>query len=281
MYFIPYVISYCYHKLKEGIFHNPAAPSAPNQIMSDEFYDFEFEKDEEYFARKRRRIEAHEARVKEILARQKTERLHVPTLGLFIAKLADREPDLKDMILKLCRLQLAEFDRRSFDSAERAFEELKADTVAFARLARVKMRQLGAGLCTFRNPDQWSGFPKERDVYFDRGTRSVSDLHSQLFNQNGCPARLTCKTWKMVKVKGSDEVCFYSDAYHLEEGNAFILASACSRAGLNIRFFEWDYPGLPFDNGYFPPKTAKVIGWGYDRLYRGKLIGYVVGSSSK
>ena len=242
----------------------------------DEDWSFGFLSDEDY-SRKRRKIQAAEAACRAREAQQKRMRLHAPTLGLFVAMLADHEPGLKALIFKLCRLALAHFDRRSFDSAQHAFEELNADTVAFARLAKVKMRQLGAALCTFRNPDHWPA--RSLNVYFDRGTSSVSDLHSQLFNQNGCPAKL--HDLQMVKVKGSDDVCFYSDAYHLEAGYAFMLASACSRAKLDVRFFEWDYPGLPFAHGYFPPKSAEVIGWGYDRLYRGKLVGFVVGPSRK
>lgn len=237
---------------------------------------------DEDWSRKRRKIQAGEAACRAREAQEKRMRLHAPTLGLFVAMLADREPDLKALIFKLCRLALAHFDRRSFDSAQHAFEELNADTVAFARLAKVKVRQLGTALCTFRNPYHWPA--RSLNVYFDRGTTRVSSLHFQLFNQNGSArmsASLTSKSWKMVKVKGSDDVCFYSDAYHLEVRNAFMLASACSRAKLDVRFFEWDYPGLRFDEGYFPPKSAKVIGWGYKRLFRGKLIGFVVGPSRK
>lgn len=185
-----------------------------------------------------------------------------PTLALLVARLTAHEPDIGALIFLLSGLEHARIDRRRFASAEAAFKAVDADTVAFARLAKASMRRLTAAIQSF-DPNAcgrtWGG--------------SVSDLHSQLFDTF---ARLTSKTWKVVKQRGSDRVCFFSDAYDLDEANATMLASACGQFHLDVAIFEWDYPDLRFEHGYFFPKKAKVIGWGYQRLYRGKLVGFIL-----
>lgn len=167
---------------------------------------------------------------------------------------------------------MAEIERRTFDSAQSAFESLNADSVPFAPLAKQKLMQLGTALSTL---DPWT-----RPGGFFRPTagNGVHALMSELL-LNGNVAKLSSKSWKCVKVKGSDDVCFYSDSYHLELDKAKALASVCSNVGLDVRIFEWDYPELQSGfAGYTPPKTAKVIGGGYKHLYRGKLVGFVVGA---
>ena len=106
---------------------------------------------------------------------------------------------------------------------------------------------------------------------------SVYDLMNYLFT-TGDVSRLSVKLWKCVKIKDSNDVCFYSDSYHLELDKANTLASVCSNAGLDVRIFEWHYPRLHCQSGYFPPKTAEVMGTGHEYLYRGKLVGFVVGA---
>ena len=84
---------------------------------------------------------------------------------------------------------------------------------------------------------------------------------------------------KCLKIKGSDDVCFYSDSYHLKLENANKLQSLCRDIGLDVRIFEWDFPKRPYDQNDRPPSTTvKIIGGGYKQLYRGKLVGFVVGA---
>lgn len=157
---------------------------------------------------------------------------------------------------------MASIDRRNFDSAQSAFEALNADTVPFALLARQKLLHLGTAVST-------------RDF----GTRP--SVHSLMFYLllNGDVAKLSSKTWKCVKIKDSEDVCFYSDSYHLNIDNANKLEPLCRGVGLDVRIFEWDYPGCEYDqNDRYPSKTAKIIGGGYKQLYRGKLVGFVVGA---
>jgi hypothetical protein len=97
---------------------------------------------------------------------------------------------------------------------------------------------------------------------------------------NGTVAKLSSKSWKCVKIKDSEDVCFYSDSYHLDVDKANELDPLCRGVGLDVRIFEWDYPGCEFDYGFYPSRAtaAKIIGGGYKQLYRGKLVGLVVGA---
>ena len=166
---------------------------------------------------------------------------------------------------------MANIDRRKFDSADSAFEALNADTVPFARLATNKMAQVGTALSTLNQGTRPGGVsPYQRSM-------TVYDLISKLL-VNG-KVRLSDKSWKCVKIKGSDDVCFYSDSYRLHTDNANLLAQACHNVGLEVRIFEWDYPERDFDEKDPPPsRTAKIMFSGYKQLCRGKLVGFVVGA---
>jgi len=165
-------------------------------------------------------------------------------------------------------------ERRSFTSAQSAFAELGADTVPFAHLAKEKLKQLGTVLSNDklkqlgRDPVEW------RPQYGN----SVGSIMSELL-LNGDVAKLSNKTWKCVKLTGSTDVAFYSDSYHMKLDNATALESICSSNGLDVRIFEYDYPGLDFSGGYTPPSNVKVLGEGYRHMYRGKLVGFVMGGA--
>lgn len=167
---------------------------------------------------------------------------------------------------------MANVDRRNFTSAEDAFDALDADTVPFARLAKKKLTQLGTALSTL---DKWA----RPGGYFRPPPRATTKLLIKQFMYNGCLAQLSVKSWKCVKIKNSDDVCFYSDAYRLEIERATKLESVCLSAGLEIRIFEWNYPEREFDQDDRPPSTtARIMGGGYKQLYRGKLVGFVLGA---
>jgi len=163
-----------------------------------------------------------------------------------------------------------EIERRRFESAQSAFANLNADSVPFARLAIKKLKYLGTAL-------SHGSFVYPRLLYRPRYGK---DLHAHmsevLHNYQG--VRLSNKTWKCVKLLGSTDVAFYSDSYRMDPDSAVALASICRSNGLYVRIFEWDDPPLDFNEGYIPPATAKVIGGGYRHLYRGKLVGFVVGA---
>ena len=165
---------------------------------------------------------------------------------------------------------MAEVEHRSFDSALDAFHNLNADSVSFASLARRKLLQLGTALSTL-NPDTRPG------GYFRPRRNSVGSLIEELL-ENGLatPSR---KAGKCVKIRDSDDVCFYSDAYAFDINKANAMAVACRNVGLDLRLFEWEYPPQPFnDNDPRMSSTARVIGGGYRQLYRGKLVGFVIGA---
>jgi hypothetical protein len=167
---------------------------------------------------------------------------------------------------------MASIDRRNFDAAQSAFEALNADNVPFARLAKQKLVHLGTALSTRNNSTRPGG-----SFYPGRGA-TAHDLMSRLL-LNGNVAKLSEKSWKCVKIKDSEDVCFYSDSYHLELDKANELESLCRGVGLDVRIFEWDYPGCKFDkNDRYPSTTVRIIGSGYKQLHRGKLVGLVVGA---
>lgn len=167
---------------------------------------------------------------------------------------------------------MADIDRRNFNSAQSAFEALNGDTVPFARLATRKLTQIGTALSTLDPFCRGGGYFKP-----GRGA-TFHSLQSQLL-LNGDVAKLSDKKWKCVKIKGSDDVCFYSDSYHLKLDKANRLESVCRCVGLDVRIFEWDYPGCEFNqNDHRPSTTVKIMGGGYKQLYRGKLVGFVVGA---
>ena len=162
---------------------------------------------------------------------------------------------------------------RTFDSAQSAFAGLNADSVPFAKLARQKLLQIGTAYSTL---DPWTcpgGF------YRPQCGNSAYWLICELLT-NTSKIRLSNKTWKCVKIKDSEDVCFYSDSYGLKwhSEQAETLASVCSNVGLDVRIFEWHYPNLMGKQSYYPPKTARVISSGYEYLYRGNLVGFVVGA---
>ena len=166
---------------------------------------------------------------------------------------------------------MADIDRRHFNSSQSAFDAINGDTVPFARLAKKKLTKLGIALST-RKPHCRPG------GCYNPGRATVHELMGDLL-LNGGVARLSNKPWKCVKIKGSDDVCFYSDSYHLLLDNANQLQSLCRNVGLDVRIFEWEYPGRPFDQEDHPPSTTvKIIQGGYKQLYRGKLVGFTVGA---
>lgn len=160
-------------------------------------------------------------------------------------------------------------DRRSFASAREAFEAFDADSVPFSRSAAKKLVQLGTALSTLKPNIPLGGF-------YRPSSTSVSFLMQDLLK--GKLSWLTTSTWKCAKVKGSDDVRFYSDSYRLGMDTVNELYSACHNVGLEVHVFEWDYPRMHFDPGYTPTKKAKILGGGYKHLYRGKLVGFVLGA---
>lgn len=166
---------------------------------------------------------------------------------------------------------MTQIERRTFDSAQSAFNSLNADSVPFATFAKKKLMQIGTAYSTL---DAWT---RPGGFYRPQYGNSVRCLISELL-LNTIKIRLTSKAWKCVKIKDSEDVCFYSDSYGLNLNQAETLASVCSNVGLDVRIFEWHYPSLEFDKMYMPPKTANVIGDGHKGLFRGKLVGFVVGA---
>ena len=54
------------------------------------------------------------------------------------------------------------------------------------------------------------------------------------------------------------------------------IVNKAKNNNINIEMFEKSYGRLEFQNGLVPPKNTKYYVSGYDRLYRGKLIGLII-----
>lgn len=167
---------------------------------------------------------------------------------------------------KCCEsLDMANVDRRHFDSAQLAFEALNGDTVPFSRLERRKLIQLRTALSAVDRR------------YYSGGTSVSSRMHHLL--RDGSPVELSSHGWKCVKIKDSEEVCFFSDSYAFNLDKAITLDVVCRNVGLDVRIFEWYYPTCDFGGTSFRlPTDVKIVNRRHEWLCRGKLVGFVLGA---
>ena len=151
--------------------------------------------------------------------------------------------------------------RIDFDSAEAAFAHLGAGSAPFSPLVVQKLRELSRRL----------GVPIET-----MKKRSASHLMHDLLDDRRF-AGLSSKDWNSVQFGNTGRVCFFSDEYHIVDlPKALEFAAACQQHGIDVQVFEWTYPGRSFADGYRFPSAFTIIGNGYKKLYRGKLLGFVV-----
>ena len=192
--------------------------------------------------------------------RRVEERPTAAALKRFVLALQAYEPNIRAYVYAFFEPIV---DRRGFDTAAAAFNNLNGaerfSYYSFTALAKKALRRLTYALGPVAN--------------YKRGS-SVELLMYELFKSG--PAQLGSSSWKCVAVKGSRHICFFSDAREFNRGRAMELALRCDAVGLTIRIFEWDYPELACEDGYYPPARSRIHSWGYSQLFRGKLVGFIV-----
>lgn len=122
-----------------------------------------------------------------------------------------------------------------FDSAQIAFEALNGDNVPFGHLARKKLTHLGIALSTLDPHGRPGGVFKPHNA-------SVSYLMVELLRNEYSVAKLSSDLWKCVKIKESDDVCFYSDSDYIDVHKAAQLHTLCHNVGLDVRIFRMGLP---------------------------------------
>ena len=168
--------------------------------------------------------------------------------------------------------QMANVEYTEFDSAHAALESLNADSVPFYRVATQKLKHLGIALSTLDKSNPPGG------SYVPAYGHTMLDLMTELFNKVRSKVNLTNKPWKAIKVKGSNDVCFFSDGYAFDKKMADDLKLACDNVGLEIKIFQRKYPACNYQVATQIPKRMRMYNQGYDTVHRGKLIGFVLGA---
>ena len=98
----------------------------------------------------------------------------------------------------------------------------------------------------------------------------------RVFKNNHGPGDLFDKSTRVVQVDGTDQLCIFSDVYHVNEEGIRAFVDACAQAGVAVRPFVKRYPRLQFAQGYRPPNKTSMLAAGYWQLYRGTLVGIIV-----
>ena len=144
-----------------------------------------------------------------------------------------------------------------YESAQQAFAALRAAKRLDKRLVTRKCKQIAAIY----------------DLLQTRLGSKAEDMLTATFKHEPL-AKLFIKKMRVVQQTGTDRIVIFSDTYHVDAGAFNSFALKCNEAGLEVFVFEWDFPGLMFhdDNCYYPWQLST----GYSKLYRGKLVGFIV-----
>ena len=85
------------------------------------------------------------------------------------------------------------------------------------------------------------------------------------------------KSIKIAQVNNSKNIILFADQYEQSKNRLNTLRDTLRAEGINIEPFIYNYPGLEYKNLYpFDFKNFKMISAGYNGIYRGDLIGFVV-----
>ena len=152
-------------------------------------------------------------------------------------------------------------DDETYESAELAFQSLRPSDRVSKPLVAQKCRRIAK-------------------VYYQNvgpvgPVRGAKRLLWHVFQNNHGPGDLFNKPERAVQVDGTDQICIFSDVYHVNEDGLRAFVDKCAEVGLAVRPFVKRYPGLQFEQGYRAP-TKSMLAAGYCQLYRGTLVGFIV-----
>lgn len=83
---------------------------------------------------------------------------------------------------------------------------------------------------------------------------------------------------RYAQVNGTSQICFFYDCYDVHWDVVEQFVDVCRDAGLNVVPFQKDYPrGRFHDDYHFAPPGNRIVSLGYDRFYRGTLLGIIIG----
>lgn len=146
-------------------------------------------------------------------------------------------------------------------SAEWAFRRLGAGDMQLSKkLVRQKCKQIA----------------KAYDLKLDMRGCAFSIVFD-LFKNSGEDLKLFTKSLHVVQ-QSTNNIIIFSDVYDVSRDKIQTFVAKCLAAGIKVSAFEHHYPKLEFGQGYKPPlNSLEIYNGGYDQLYRGKLVGFIIG----
>ena len=152
------------------------------------------------------------------------------------------------------------FTQEQYNTAEEAFKSLnigeKFDKRHTARRCKAVEKALKNG--------RWTKYATARD-------------YSTIFRNYPFNLGLN-KSIKIGQVNGSDDIVLFSDQYHFYESTLVKLHEELAAAGITIRPFAKKYNARRCDaeKWWIDLKKIKMHCDGYQYLYRGMLVGFVI-----
>lgn len=172
--------------------------------------------------------------------------------------------DLERPMPKQRKQVKVEINTTNCHSAERAFVELCAGDILSKKLVRQKCKQIA----------------KAYDLKLDMRGCAFSIVF-ELFKNSGEDLKLFTKSLRIVQQDQTENIIIFSDVYNVPRDKIQTFVAKCLAAGITVSAFEHHYPKLEFGQGYKPPQNVKIYNGGYDQLYRGKLVGLIIGEDEQ
>jgi len=157
-----------------------------------------------------------------------------------------------------------EINQQNCHSVKRAFVELRAGNILSKKLVRQKCKQIA----------------KAYDLKLDMRGCAFS-IVSELFKNSGEDLKLFTKSLRIVQQHKRENIIIFSDVYdgqpHVPRDKIKTFVAKCLAAGITVSAFEHHYPKLEFGQGYKPHQTIKIYNGGHEQLFRGNLVGLIIG----
>ena len=172
--------------------------------------------------------------------------------------------DLERPMPKQRKQAKVEINTKNCFSARRAFADLRAGAILSKKLVRQKCKQIA----------------KAYDLKLDMRGGAFSIVFD-LFNNSGEDLKLFTKSLRVVQQDQTENIIIFSDVYLVPRDKIQTFVAKCLAAGIKVSAFEHRYPNLEFEHGYKPPQNVKIDNGGYDQLFRGKLVGFIIGEDEQ